>query len=139
MILNTLDLLTETFIIWLIIDQITVIKVRKFNFMPKYSPKYFWQWIWWNGILLKAGSWCTDLTCFLENITSWACLLTSGLNDIFHLCAHSDIFCRSLFNTSAEVLLICTAENREYHQQRVLQSILCSLTYHVCILEKRMD
>ena len=32
---------------------------------------------------------------------------------IFHLCAHSDIFCRSLFNTSAEVVLSCTTENRE--------------------------
>ena len=38
---------------------------------------------------------------------------TSGLNDIFHLCVHLDIFCRSLFNTSAEVLLSCTTENRE--------------------------
>ena len=61
---------------------------------------------------LKTRSGCTDFACFLENITSWACLLTSRLNDIFHLCAHSDIFCRSLFNTSAKVLLLCTTENR---------------------------
>ena len=24
----------------------------KFNFMSKYSPKCFWQWVWWTGILL---------------------------------------------------------------------------------------
>ena len=40
-------------------------------------------------------------------------MLTSGLNDILYLCANSDIFYRSLFNTSAEVLLLCTTENRE--------------------------
>ena len=81
--------------------------------MSNCTPKCFWQWVWWSGILLKTRSGCTDLACFLENITSWTCLLISGLNDIFQLCVHSDIFWRSLFNTSAEVLLLCTTENRE--------------------------
>ena len=66
-----------------------------------------------NWLLLKTRSGCTDLACYLENITSWAFLLISRLNGIFHLCDHWDIFCRSLFNTSAEVLLLCTTENRE--------------------------
>ena len=77
----------------------------KFNFMSKYTPKCFWQCAWWTSISLMAY--------FLKNITSWASLLTSGLNDTFHLCAHSDNFCRSLFNTPAEVLLSCTTENRK--------------------------
>ena len=71
------------------------------------------SWIWWTDVLLKTRPGCTDLACFLENMTSRACLLTSGLNDIFHLCEHWDIFCRSLFSNSAEVLLLCTTENRE--------------------------
>ena len=29
---------------------------------------------------------------------------------MFHLCSHSGILYRSLFNTSAEVLLLCTTE-----------------------------
>ena len=45
-----------------------------------------------------------DLVIFLEKITSWACLFKSGLNDIFHWCAHSAIFCKSLFNPYAVVL-----------------------------------
>ena len=83
------------------------------------------------GILLKTRSGCTDLACFLENITSRACLLISGLNDIFHLCAHSDIFCRSLFNTSAEVLLLCTTENRKASSAKSFIVL--------CILEKGVN
>ena len=40
-------------------------------------------------------------------------MVTSGLNDIFHLCAYSDIFYRSPFNTSVEVLLLYTTESGE--------------------------
>ena len=46
-------------------------------------------------------------------------MLTSGLNDIFHLFAHSDIFFRSLFSTSAEVSLLLTIENREVENKEV--------------------
>ena len=66
-----------------------------------------------SGVLIKTGSVYNDLACLLENINYQACLLTSGLNDIFHLSVHSDIFCRSLFNTSAGVLLSCTTKNQE--------------------------
>ena len=33
-----------------------------------------------------------------EKVTSWACLVISGLNITFHLKAHSDIFLRSSFS-----------------------------------------
>ena len=66
-----------------------------------------------NWHIIKDKIWVHWFSLFLENITSWASLLTSGLNDIFCFCADSDIFCRSLSNTSAEVLLLCTIENRE--------------------------
>ena len=54
-----------------------------------------------------------DLFNFLEDLTSWAYLFKSRLNDNFHLQAHSYIFNRSLFNSFAEILLLCTIENRE--------------------------
>ena len=41
---------------------------------------------------------------FFEKIISWVCLFKSGLNDIFHWCIHSSIFCKSLFNSYAAVL-----------------------------------
>ena len=65
------------------------------------------------GVLLKSIFGWDDLVIFLENTTSWACLLRSGLKDIFHLKAHSDIFCRSLFSSFAEMLLSFTTENSD--------------------------
>ena len=54
-----------------------------------------------------------DFVIFLENIASLSCLLWSGLNDIFRWYAHSDIFCKSLFNSFAEVLGSWTMENND--------------------------
>ena len=65
------------------------------------------------GALLKNIFGWDDLFNFLEDITSWACLFKSGLNYIFHLSAHSDIFCISLFSSYTEMLLLRTTENKE--------------------------
>ena len=37
----------------------------------------------------------------------------SGLDNIFHLCAHSEILLRSSFNIFAEIVGSCTVENKE--------------------------
>ena len=37
----------------------------------------------------------------------------SGLNNIFHLCAHSEILLRLSFNIFAERVGSCTVENKE--------------------------
>ena len=37
----------------------------------------------------------------------------SGLNNIFHLCAHSEILLRSSFNIFAERVGSCAIENKE--------------------------
>ena len=92
--------------------------------MSKYSPKCFWQWIWWTGKFSKTRSGCVNLTCFFENI-NWACALRSGLNGIY-LCVHVDI-CRPLFKTSAEVSLSYTTENREVSSGKSLTVDLIDL------------
>ena len=45
-----------------------------------------------------------NLIFFLEKRTSWACIFRTGSNDIFHWCAHSAIFWKSLFNLYVIVL-----------------------------------
>ena len=59
--------------------------------------------------LKKIFGW-DDWFNFLENISFRTCLFKSGLNNIFHLQANSDIFCRSLFSSFAEMLLSCKTE-----------------------------
>ena len=68
--------------------------------------------IWWLKLTRETGSllneicgW-NDLIIFLEKKTSWACLFKSGLNEIFHWCAHSAIFCKSLLNFLIIIFLI---------------------------------
>ena len=52
--------------------------------------------------------------CILrEKITSLACLVMSGLNNIFHLKAHSNIFLRSSFNKFLDSDKLHTVENNE--------------------------
>ena len=48
-----------------------------------------------------------------EIIKSFACLVGSGLNDIFQLKAQSRIFTKSLFSLEAETLALFTTEKRE--------------------------
>ena len=50
---------------------------------------------------------------FFEKITSFACLVGYGLNDIFQMKAQSRIFTKSLFSLEAEIVALHTTENRE--------------------------
>ena len=50
---------------------------------------------------------------FFEKTTSFACLVRSGLNDIFQLKALSRIFTKSLFGLNAEILALFTTEKGE--------------------------
>ena len=50
---------------------------------------------------------------FFEKITSFACVVESGLNDIFQLKAQSRIFTKSLFSLKAETLALFTTKKRE--------------------------
>ena len=50
---------------------------------------------------------------FLENITSRACLVGSGLKTIFHCSAHTQIFLKSWFSTFAVSKGSQISENKE--------------------------
>ena len=65
-----------------------------------------------NIIIAEKGG-CVTFFNFLLNMTSWACLLRSGLKVIFHWKAQSLIFFRLLFNSIADAFISCTTENRE--------------------------
>ena len=105
-----------------------VLKIFSFKNCLFYQNSF---WVWWTCVLLKTRSGCTDLTCFLENTTSWACFLTSGLN-VFSIYAPIQIL-------SVDPCLIpllkwyyhVPLRKEKYHQQRVLQLILCSLKIHL--------
>ena len=58
---------------------------------------------------------------FLGKITSWAYAVMSGLKNIFHLCAHSEILLRSSFNVFAEKVGSCTVENKEVSSENNLR------------------
>ena len=57
--------------------------------------------LYWN--FMKEDLWVKRFTVFPEKITSWACLLRSGLNVIFHLYVYSEILFKSLFAEKADV------------------------------------
>ena len=50
---------------------------------------------------------------FFEKITTFVCLVGSGLNDIFQLKTQSRIFTKSLLTLQAETLALFTTEKRE--------------------------
>ena len=64
---------------------------------------------------------------FLENITSWACLLGSGLKVIFHCIVQSLILLISLFNLFADVITSWTTEKREVSSANSLKFVIKSL------------
>ena len=75
-----------------------------------------------NSVLLN-NSWWIGLDCFHEKTSSCACLFLSGLKDIFHLYAHSEINCiysKSLFISLAEILGSFTRKKREVSSAKSL-------------------
>ena len=56
---------------------------------------------------------------FLEKITSFACLLGSGLNCIFHRKTHLLIFSKSEFNCFADISISQTFEKKEVSSAKI--------------------
>ena len=82
----------------------------KSSFSSKWIPKCFWLAERSTIVSLKKTDGWQSFTLFLEKITSWACFLGSGLNDVFHWWAQLEIFSKSLFNWSADRLTFFTVE-----------------------------
>ena len=93
-----LSIFWHTFIIWLIIQYVTVVKMGSYK-------RFIYSRECRGSILLNV------LAVFLENIASWACLFRSGLKAFSHWYAHSEFFFKSLFNLHAQVLASSTIEN----------------------------
>ena len=82
----------------------------KSSFSSKWIPKCYWFIECSTVVSLKKTDGWQSFNLFLEKITSWACFLGSGLNDIFHWWAQLEIFSKSLFNWSVERLIFFTVE-----------------------------
>ena len=72
------------------------------NLTSNVTPRCFWEEVCKTLLLLKTKDGCGSFFILWLKITSWACLLGSGLKLIFHWKAHLLIFFRSSFNSLAE-------------------------------------
>ena len=81
------------------------------NFSFKNKPRCFWTL----PVATTASSkWINGWACFivfLEKLVSWACLFRLGLNLVFYLYAHSNIFFRSLLRAVLEISVSWTVDN----------------------------
>ena len=68
------------------------------NLLSKVNPKCFCNYAWETILLLKRIRGGQTFFSFLEKITSWACMLGSGLKLMFHWKARSFILDRSLLS-----------------------------------------
>ena len=64
---------------------------------------------------------------FYETITSFACLVRHGLNDIFQLKAQSSIFTKSLLSLKAEKLALFATEKREVSSANSLTLVVTDI------------
>ena len=92
--------------------------VLKFNFSSKCIRRCFWHEVLAIGVSLKKIGWFS-IVLLWEQMTFCACLVISGLNNIFQLKANSDIFLRSSFNKFADSVALIM----RYHQQIILLMI----------------
>ena len=77
------------------------------------TPRCFWEEICKTLLLLKSKDGCGIFFILRLKITSWDCLLGSGLQLFFHWKAHLLIFFWSSFNSLPEAFTSWTTENNE--------------------------
>ena len=92
------------FIIYVFIDD---------NLLSRVRPGCFWFELSVISELLKKSGGCVVTFSSLEKIISCACLVRSGLNDIFHWYAQSCIFNRSLLSIEVGVFTQFAMLNKE--------------------------
>ena len=83
------------------------------NLTSKITPRCLWKLTWELMLLFKSKGGRVAFFNFLLNIISWAYLQRFGLKVIFQSKTNHWFFFRSLFNSIADVFILCTAENRE--------------------------
>ena len=90
------------------------------NLLCRVSPRCFWFELSLISEFWKKSGGCVVAFFYLEKIISCACLVWSGLNDIFQWYAQSCIFNRSLW--SAEVFTQLTMLKKEVSSAKNLTS-----------------
>ena len=88
------------------------------NLLSIVNPKCFCDDAWETLLLLKRKEGWQTFFSFLEKITSWACLLRSGLKLIFHWKVQCFILESSLLSSKVVITESWIAEKKKYHQQK---------------------
>ena len=83
------------------------------NLKSNMTPRRFWEKVWETLSLLKTKSGWVGLFYLRLKISSWACLLWSGLKLIFYRKAQSVTFFKSSFNSFVEMFTSWTTENND--------------------------
>ena len=96
----------------------------RLNLLPRCIPRCFWEGTCCTRLWLKYIELWFRFWRFLENITSWACLLGLGLKLIFRFIAQSLILLRSLFKWFADVFTSWTTEITEASSANSLTFVL---------------
>ena len=92
------------------------------NLLFRVNPTCFWFELSLISELLKKSGGFVVVFFFLEKKISCACLVRSGLNDVFHWCAQSCTFSRSLLSVEAEVFTQFAILNKEVSSAQNLNS-----------------
>ena len=79
-------------ILWFYLCYLTHLLNARLNLLSNVNPKCFCDYAWKTLFMKRKGEWQTFFS-FLEKITSWDCLLGSGLQLIFHWKAHYTTHC----------------------------------------------
>ena len=83
------------------------------NLTSNVTPRCFWEEACQTLLFLKTKDGCGSFFILLLKITSWSCLLGSGLKLIYHWKAHLLIFFRPSFDSLAEAFTSWTTENND--------------------------
>ena len=86
------------------------------SFSCSLSPECFWVFTFSTTRFLMYESGCSEESDFLEKITSWACLVGSGLEIVFQCETDLRIFLKSLFSIFVDFI-------ERYHHQIVSNSL----------------
>ena len=94
---------------------------KKFSLTSNVNRRWFWEILFFKGILLNERQGWSSFWVFLLNITSSACLLKSGSKVIFHWKAQLLITVRSLRKVAALDWMSLFAEKRDESSEKILQ------------------
>ena len=91
----------------------------KFNLTSIVNPRCFWDILFFIRMLLDERQGWSNFIVFLLNITSYICLVKSGLNAIFDWKTQLLITVRSLRKVAVVNLVSLTTEKETYRRQKV--------------------